>query len=440
MRKLRRALRDNPGSPRFIETVPAKGYRFIAAAYEDGAQPVRGSRSEGASSDNTPESYVAYAAEIGERRYLTVLVCNLVNPAGATAPSDPEEWWERVADYRRAATDEIESYGGYVRPHHGAIIGYFGWPTVHDRDAERAVRAGLAIIERVAQFNERRARPKLSVRIGIDSGPVMVTVGADKSSDVIGDTPNIAAKAQEAAPPDMVLITAATHQLVSGLFVVGDCGAQALDDSGQPIRTFRAIRPTGARGRLEAVAATHGLTPFVGREDELRSLMNCWERALQGEAQAALIIGEPGIGKSRLLWEFRHWITETPHTWAEAAAAPFFQNTPFYPVSDLLRQLMEATRGEPSATLLAQLELTLEQAGLKPAEAVPLIAPILNLPVPEKYPPSTYAAERQRRRLLSALVELARGSALVQPLVIAVEDLHWADASTLEFLELPRIS
>jgi len=175
------------------------------------------------------------------------------------------------------------------------------------------------------------------------------------------------------------------------------------------------------------------LTPFVGREDELRSLMNRWERALDGEGQVALILGEAGIGKSRLVQRFREQIAGTPHTWVEAGAGAFFQNTPFYPVTEMLRQML----GEiPAENQLEQLATRLAAAGLMPADALPLIAPILNLPLPPEYPPSTLAPEQQRRRLLATLVEWVLGSARAQPLVIATEDLHWADPSTLELIQL----
>ena len=261
-------------------------------------------------------------------------------------------------------------------------MAYFGWPEAHDNDAERAARAGLAILDAISKLNEHPTHPKLAARIGIDSGAVVVGAGAGRDADVFGDTPNIAARVQAAAAPGTVLITADTHRLVSGLFVVEDRGAQALKGIERPVQLYRVVRPSGVRGRLEAAAAARGLTPFVGREDELRLLMNRWERALDGEGQVALIIGEAGIGKSRLVQRFHEQIAGTPHTWVEAAAGAFFQNTPFYAVTEMLRELL-AWRGDESAEeQLAQLETRLELAGLKPAEALPLIAPLLNLPIP----------------------------------------------------------
>jgi tetratricopeptide (TPR) repeat protein len=189
------------------------------------------------------------------------------------------------------------------------------------------------------------------------------------------------------------------------------------------------------RGRFEAAAAAGALTSFVGREDELRALMSRWERVLDGEGQVALIIGEAGIGKSRLVQRFHEKITGTPHTWIEASAGPFFQNTPFYPVAEMLRQaLFAGGNGPPDA--IEQLGGALTHAGLNPVEAVPLIASLLNLPLPAGYPLPTLSPEVQRRRLLATLVEWVIGSARAQPLVIAIEDLHWVDPSTLELIQL----
>jgi hypothetical protein len=270
----------------------------------------------------------------------------------------------------------------------------------------------------------------------MDSGAVVVGAGAGNEADVFGDTPNIAARVQAAAEPGTVVITDATHRLVSGLFVVEERGAQALKGIERPVLLYRVVRPSGVRGRLEAAAAARGLTPFVGREQELRVLMNRWERALGGEGQVALIIGEAGIGKSRLVQRLHEQIAGAPHTWVEAAAGAFFLNTPFYAVAEMLRELL-AWRGDESAEeQFTQLESALDLAGLKPAEALPLIAPLLNLPLPAKYPPSPLSPEQQRRRLLATLVDWVLGVARLRPTIVAIEDLHWVDPSTLELIQL----
>ena len=389
------------------------------------ATPIRAEHGEGR---EVPE---------GERRHLTVLFCDLVGSTEIASHLDPEDWREIVAGYHHAAAEAIERFGGSVAQYLGdGVMVYFGYPEAHDNDAERAARAGLAILDAITKLNETREHPKLAARVGIDSGPVVVGGGSGKEADVFGDTPNIAARVQAAAEPGAVVITDAVHRLVSGLFVVEDRGAQALKGIEQPIQLYRVVQPSGVRGRLQAVAAVRGLTPFVAREDELRSLMNRWERALDGEGQVVLIIGEAGIGKSRLIQRFHEQIAGTPHTWVEAAAGAFHQNTPFYPVTELLGELLAWRGNESTEEQLAQLESALELAGLKSAEAVPLLAPLLNLPLPAKYPPLALSADQQRRRLLATLVEWAPGAARVQPIIIATEDLHWADPSTLELLQL----
>ena len=372
----------------------------------------------------------------GERRHLTVLFSDLVGSTEIASHLDPEEWREIVAGYHRAAAQAVERFDGHVAQYLGdGVMAFFGYPDAHDNDAERAARAGLAILEAISKLNEHPTRPKLSARIGIDSGAVVVGTGAGKDTDVFGDTPNIAARVQAAAGPGTVVITDAVHRLISGLFVVEDRGAQALKGVERPVQLYRVIQPSGVRGRFEAAAATRGLTPFIGREDELRLLMNRWERALDGEGQVALIIGEAGIGKSRLVQRFHKRIAGTPHTWVEAAAGAFFQNTPFYAVAEMLREFLAWRSDESVEEQLTRLEPSLELAGLKPAEALPLIAPLLNLPV-RRDPPLSLSPEQQRRRLLATLVDWVLGAARVQPIVIAIEDLHWADPSTLELLQL----
>ena len=260
----------------------------------------------------------------GERRHLTVLFCDLVGSTEIASRLDPEEWREIVGEYHRAAAQAIERFGGHVAQYLGdGVMAYFGWPEAHDNDAERAARAGLAILDAISKLNERPARPKLAARIGIDSGAVVVGAGAGKEADVFGDTPNIAARVQVAAEPGTVLITDAVHRLVSGLFVVEDRGTPALKGIERPVQLYRVVQPSTVRGRLEAAAAARGLTPFVGREDELRSLIHRWERALDGEGQVALIVGEAGIGKSRLVQRFHEQIARHASHLGRSGRRPF---------------------------------------------------------------------------------------------------------------------
>jgi class 3 adenylate cyclase len=214
----------------------------------------------------TPATPPVQAREvIGERRHLTVLFCDLVGSTAIAAQLDPEEWRETVGEYHRTAADAITRFGGHVVKYLGdGVMALFGWPEAHDNDAERAARAGLAIIEAIAKIGagtepgNNPARQRLSARVGIDSGAVVVGTGAGKDADVFGDAPNIAARVEAAAEPSTVLITATTHRLVSGLFVVEGRGAQALKGIEVPVQLYRVIQPSGVRGRLEAIAAVRG--------------------------------------------------------------------------------------------------------------------------------------------------------------------------------------
>jgi class 3 adenylate cyclase len=359
------------------------------------------------------------------------LFCDLVGSVTLTSRLDPEEWRATVAGYQRDASAAMTRFGGeVVRYVDDGIMAFFGYPVAHENDAERAARAGLAILEAVTQLNQQPAHPKLAVRIGIDSGPVVVGTGANQAIDAFGDAANIAARVQAAAEPDTVVVTGATHRLISGLFVVEELGVQTIKGIERPVQLFRVVRPSGVRDRFEAKAAGGGLVPFIGREEELNLLLNRWRRVCDGEGQAVLVIGEAGIGKSRIVRRFRESIASIPHTWLAAGAGAFFQNTPFHPISELLRQFL--TEGDP----LTQLASRLTAAGLKPADALPLLAPMLNLSLPPEYSASTLAPERQRRRLLATLVEWLIGAARSQPVVSVIEDLHWADPSTLELIDL----
>jgi class 3 adenylate cyclase/tetratricopeptide (TPR) repeat protein len=372
-------------------------------------------------------------AVVGERRHLTILFCDLVGSTPLAARLDPEEWRATVAGYQRSASAAITRFGGEVVRYVGdGIMAFFGYPIAHGNDAERAVRAGLALLDAIAQLNDQPGHTELAVRIGIDSGQVVVGKGEGNAVDAFGDAANIAARVQAAAAPGTVMISDATQRLIAGLFVVEDRGAQQLKGIEGPVQLYRVVRLSGMHG-FGALMLAGGLTPFVGREDELRSLQSRWERVLEGEGQVALLSGEAGIGKSRLLQRFHESIVGTPHTWIEAGAGAFYQNTPFYPISEMLRQFVADAADQDPITQLAS---RLTAVGLKPAEAVPLIAPLLNLPLPPEYPPSTLSPEQQRRRLLATLVEWVLGSARVQPLVIVIEDLHWVDPSTLELIAL----
>ena len=385
-----------------------------------------------------PHAATPRDAPDGERRHLTVLFCDLVNSTGISAHLDPEDWHDIAADYQRTAAEAVTRLGGHVAKYLGdGLVVYFGYPQAHEDDAERAVRAGLAIIETMAALNDRIAvekRVKLAVRVGIHTGSVVVGQGGGKEADVFGDAPNVASRVQQAAEPDTVVMTAAVHDLVSGRFVIEDRGEQQLKGIEQPVRLFRAISSALASGRGRGYSARE-LTPFVGREDEMHLLLSRWERVREGGGQFVLVMGEPGIGKTRLMEEFRGRIKAAPHLWIECAGGAFFANTPFHPVTQMLNQGL-GWRGDGSPEERVNLvEQAIEPSGVKLAEAVPLIAEMLNLPVPQKYPPLIFSPEQRRKRLLAVLAGWVFSATLDQPLILVMEDLHWVDPSTLELIQ-----
>src|SRR5215471_16505766 len=422
---------DSPLGKRFCGNCGAK-FSVDGGAAEPPAAPRSSSEIQTPAAPTPPS-----AASEGERRHLTVLFCDLVNSTEISSHLDLEDWRDFAASYQRSAAVAVTRFGGHVAKHLGdALMVYFGWPEAHEDDAERAVRAGLAIVDEVAALNGSVALEhglRLSVRVGIETGSVLMGHGGGAEANVFGDAPSVASRVQSAAEPDSVLITAAVHELVSGRFVVEDHGLQQLKDVKHPLRLYRVIRPSMARRRTHGAAAARAWTPFVGRVEEMRLLVNRWERAREGEGQLVLVMGEPGIGKSRLVEEFRSRILDDPHLWIECAGEQLFTGTPFHAVTQILGQGLGWRGNESPDERVGQLE---KLAGLKPEEAVPLIAEMLNLPIPDKYPPLKQDPDQRRKRLLVNLTAWVLNTARVQPVVIAMEDLHWVDPSTLELTQM----
>jgi class 3 adenylate cyclase/tetratricopeptide (TPR) repeat protein len=427
---------ENEPLSRFCEDCGAALAPVLPSAEAENApQPLAEIHVAAGAATHTP-SVTASAG--GERRHLTVLFCDLVGSTEIAAQLDPEEWREVVAAYHRAATEAITRFGGHVAKYLGdGVMAFFGYPEAHDNDAERAARAGLELLDVISKLNQRSGTgfslsspARLSARVGIDSGAVVIGTGASSEADVFGEAPNIANRVQTAAAPGTVSITAATHRLISGLFVVEALGPHELKGISSPLELFQVVRPTGVRRRLA------GLTPFVGREEELQLLLSRWQRVREGEGQLALVVGEAGIGKSRLAAEFRERIRDTPHVWIESAGEQFFENSPFHALIETLSRWLELTGSAKANEMVERLEQALASAGQKLEEAVPLVAELLQIPVGDRYPAFTTAPEQKRRRLFAVLMGWIFGAARVQPVVMVVEDLHWLDPSTLELQQL----
>ena len=244
------------------------------------------------------------------------------------AALDVEDWRNLLSTYLDEASKAVTGLGGHVLKKLGdGLMAVFGYPQAQENDAERAVRAALGVQHALGAINARNAAsgaPQLAVRVGLESGPVVV----DAAGEVFGEAPNIAARVQAAAEPGTVLVTSTVQRQVAGLFIVEDKGAHELKGAPAPVTLYRIVRISGGRRRKGARLPT----PFVGREEDLGVLARCSERALAGKGQFVLIVGEPGIGKSRLVEEFRGQIGEKPHSWIEWSSSQLLQNTPLHPV------------------------------------------------------------------------------------------------------------
>ncbi|MEN8181687.1 MAG: AAA family ATPase [Myxococcota bacterium] len=380
-------------------------------------------------------------APAGERRQLTVMFCDLVGSTELSGRLDPEDWRDVLRAYQEAAGLGIARYEGHVAQYLGdGVLVYFGYPQAHEEDAERAVRAGLEILTALAGLNERLEAGRgirLAVRIGIHTGPVVVAAmgsGSRSETLALGDTTNVAARLADAAEPDTIVISDATRRIVPGMFVTKDLGTPPLRGVVAAVRAFAVLQATGVRSRLEVDSAR--LTPFVGRKREVASLLELWRRAQQGEGQAVLISGEAGLGKSRLLLALREQLVEQAHGWLECRCSPYTQGSAFHPLIELMERGLGFQGGDEPEAKLARLENGIAATGLPESEAVPLIAKLLSLPAPNRSPPLQMSPELQRQRTLETLVGWALALGERQPLLLVVEDLHWCDPSTLEFLGL----
>jgi predicted ATPase/class 3 adenylate cyclase len=392
--------------------------------------------------DVTPRPAGARIPE-AERRQLTVLFCDVVDSTVLASQLDPEDWREVVRAYQEACAKVIADFEGHIAQYLGdGLLVYFGYPQAHEDDALRAVHVGLGMVEAVGQLNTRLDQDKgiqLAVRIGIDTG--LVVVGAMGGSGrheqlALGDTPNVAARLQGHAAPDSVLISAATHRLVQGYFTMAALGLQVLKGMAAPVPVYRILGASAAQSRLE-VAAPTGLTPLVGRESDVAVLLERWAQSQAGQGQVVLLSGEGGIGKSRLVEALRERVVSEGSPGIVLRCSPYHTHSALYPVITHLRRVLAWRRDETPATTLDTLERTLQVYGLAPVEAVPLVATLLSMPLPEgRYPLLRLTPQQQRQRTLDALVAWLLGEAERQPILVVWEDLHWADPSTLELLGL----
>jgi class 3 adenylate cyclase/predicted ATPase len=373
-----------------------------------------------------------------------VLFCDLVDSTVLASQLDPEDLREVVRAYQDTCAKVIARYEGHIAQYLGdGLLVYFGYPLAHEDDAQRAVRAGLGIVEALEPLNTRLTHAhgvQLAVRVGIHTGLVVVgEVGSGTRQEqlALGETPNLAARLQGIAAPNTLVISATTLQLLGGFFACQPLGTPLLKGLAQPLAVYRVLYESMARSRLEAVGSA-GLTPLVGREQEIGLLMERWVQVKDGLGQVVLLSGEAGIGKSRLVRVLQGHVAAEPQAWlTPCQCSPYHHNTALYPMIDLLERVaLRFEREESPQQKVGKLEGFLVQYGLPLTEAVPLFAGLLSLPLPDTYPPLTMAPEQQKQQILQALLTIFLRIAAQQPVLFVMEDVHWVDPTTLELLTL----
>jgi class 3 adenylate cyclase/DNA-binding winged helix-turn-helix (wHTH) protein len=461
--RLRKAVQPTPTAPPVIETLHRHGYRFVAevtvlsqappltpvdtaplqtpapavplVAHDTPALPAP------LASTPRPAPPMRPASPRAERRQLTVMFCDVVDSTSLAGRLDPEDYRDVMGRYHATSTTVIQRYGGHVAQYLGdGLLVYFGWPQAHEDDARRAVHAGLALVTAVRDLGSALVQDvgiRLAIRVGIHTGLVVVGPGEEDTPYgqlAVGATPNLAAKIQALAAPDTVVISAATDHLVQGYFVCASLGEHPLPGTTAPSVLYQVQGASGARGRLDVTPPPQH-TPFVGREAELAVLRERAAQVRQGLGQVVLLSGEAGIGKSRLVQEVTTACATQDFLALECWCSPYAQHTALAPVVEWLHRALPCEGDAPVPVRIERLEQLLRQARLDLRESLPLLAALLNLDLPAVRDSALHLTpHQQRQRTFDTLLALVLAYAARQPVLLLVEDLHWSDPTTLEWL------
>jgi len=322
-----------------------------------------------------------------ERRQLTVMFCDLMGSTALSARLDPEDLREVIAAYHRAVAEVVRGFDGFVAKYMGdGVLAYFGYPRAHEDDAERAIRAGLGVVDAVGRLDSKSVA--LQARIGIATGLVVVGdvigEGSAQEQSVVGETPNLAARLQSLAEPNAVVIAASTRRLVGDLFECSDLGIVEVKGIDVPVPAWQVLQPSSVESRFEALRGA-ALSPLVGRDEEIDLLLRRWARAKTGDGQVVLISGEPGIGKSRVAAALVERLHSEPHIRLRYFCSPYRQDSGLFPFIDQLGRAAEFARDDTPTAKLAKLESLLARAAPS-ADDIALLADLLSLPASEHRP------------------------------------------------------
>jgi class 3 adenylate cyclase/predicted ATPase len=370
--------------------------------------------------------------DTAERRQVTVMFCDLVGSTALSGRMDPEDLREIISAYQTCVAETVQRFGGFVAKYMGdGVLVYLGYPQAHEDDAERAVRAGLELVQAVGGL---KSGAPLQTRVGIATGLVVVGdligSGAAQEQAVVGETPNIAARLQGVAEPNTVVIAESTRKLLGNLFDLQDLSALDLKGIGSPVRAWAVLRPASVESRFDALHAG-GLTELVGREEELETLLRRWSKAKTGEGQVVLLSGEAGIGKSRLTAALLEGLANEPHTRLRYFCSPQHTDSALYPIIGQMERAAGLAHGDTAQVKLDKLDAVLAETSTR-IEDVAIFAEMLSLPNDGRYPAIALTPEQRRQRTLEALTKQLAGLASQNPVLMIFEDAHWVDPTSLE--------
>jgi class 3 adenylate cyclase len=373
---------------------------------------------------------------VAERRQVTVMFSDLVGSTALASRMDPEDLREVISAYQKSVAETVRRFGGFVAKYMGdGVLIYFGYPQAHEDDAERAVRAGLELIQAVGGL---KSGTPLQTRVGIATGLVVVgdLIGSGEAQErgIVGETPNLAARLQGVAEPNTVVIAESTRRLLGTLFDLQDLGAKDLKGIGERVHTWAALRPSSVESRFEALRTA--TTPLVGREEEIELLMRHWAHAKAGDGCVVLISGEPGIGKSRIIDAIQERVGAEPHTRLRFFCSPHHQDSALYPAIVQFERAAGLRREDTGEQRLDKLEAVLLQANNDISEIAPLLADLLSIPTGSRYPAIDVTPQKRKEKTLAALVAQVEGLSSREPVLVVFEDVHWSDPTTRESLDL----
>lgn len=376
------------------------------------------------------------AAPKAERRHLTVLFADIAGSTTLAERLDPEDLRELYARYQLVCTQALQRYEGHLAQYLGdGVLAYFGYPAAHEDDAARGVRAALDILAGIAAMATGESR--MQVRIGIHTGLVVVGdigAGIRREQLALGETPNIAARLQSEAQPDSIVISEATRELLAGQFVLEDLGPRTLKGLSRPMQVFRVIGNTRAPSRFHAMTSAHGLTAFVGRCRELGRIRQAWQLTAEGHGCTLLLRGPAGIGKSRLLEAAEEVASSIATTVFEAQCSPYQLNSPLFPILEMIERRAGIEEGMAVAGKLDRLEEFAAGRGVPLDEAVSALAGLFSIPTQGRYSEIEMPPPKRLQWMIGVLANLLLHSVDGAPVLLLVEDLHWADPSTLDLL------